>query len=65
MGNICCAIKVSGCVPWAGDTVVLPKLRLVRSCRAADAAVGAGVIIVSRSTVYCGGRGGVTYATEL
>lgn len=45
-------IKVSGGVPWAGDAVVLSKLRLVGSCWAADTAVGAGVVVMSRSTVH-------------
>lgn len=52
MGDIGGTIKVSGGVAWTGDAVVLPKLRLVGSSRAADTAVGAGVVVMSRSTVY-------------
>lgn len=52
MGNIGGSVKVSGGVPRAGDAVVLPKLRLVGSCWAADTAVGTGVVVMSRSTVH-------------
>lgn len=52
MGDVGGAIKVSGGVPRAGDTVVLPKLRLVGSCWAADTAVVAGVVVMSRCTVH-------------
>ncbi len=52
VGDIGGTIKVSGGVPWAGDAVVLPKLRLVCPCWAADTAVGTGVVVMSRSTVY-------------
>lgn len=46
------AIKVSGGVPRTGDTVVLAKLGLVGSSRAAYAAVSAGVVVMSRSAVH-------------
>lgn len=52
VGDIGGAVKVSGSVPWAGDAVVLPELRLVGSCRAADTAVGAGIVVMSWSTVH-------------
>lgn len=52
VGDIGGTIKVSGGVPGAGDAVVLPKLRLVGSCWAADAAVRAGVIVMSGRAVH-------------
>lgn len=52
VGDIGGAVEVGGGVPRASDAVVLPKLRLVGSRRAADAAVGAGVVVMSRSTVH-------------
>lgn len=52
VGDIGGAVKISGGVPRTGDAVVLPKLRLVGSCWAADTAVGAGVVVMSRSTVH-------------
>ncbi len=52
VGDVGGTVKVSGGVPWAGDAVVLPKLRLVGSCWAADTAVGTGVVVMSRSTVH-------------
>lgn len=52
MGHICGSIKVCSGVSRAGDTVVLTKLRLVGSYRAADAAVCAGVVVMTRSTVH-------------
>lgn len=52
MGDIGGAIKIGGGVAWTGDAVVLPKLRLVGSSRAADTAMSAGVVVMSRSTVY-------------
>lgn len=51
MRDIGGSIKVGGGVSWTGDAVVLPKLGLVSSRWAADAAVGAGVVVMSRSTV--------------
>lgn len=51
VGDVGGSVKVSGGVSWTGDTVVLPKLGLVGSRWAADAAVGAGVVVMSRSTV--------------
>lgn len=45
-------IKICRGIPGAGDAVVLTKLRLVGSCWAADAAVGTGVVIMSRSTMH-------------
>lgn len=45
------SIKVSSGVSRTGDAVVLPKVGLVGSRWAADAAVGAGVVVMSRSTV--------------
>lgn len=51
VGYIGGSVKVCGGVPWTGDAVVLPKLGLVGSCWASDAAVGAGVVVMSRSTV--------------
>lgn len=52
VGDVGGSVEVSGGVPRAGDAVVLPKLRLVGSCWAADTAVGAGVVVMSRSTVH-------------
>lgn len=52
MRHIGGSIKVSGGVPRTGDAVVLAKLRLVGSSRAANAAVSAGVVVMSRSTVH-------------
>lgn len=52
LGDIGGTVKVSGGVARAGDAVVLPKLRLVGSCWAADTAVGTGVVVMSRSTVH-------------
>lgn len=52
MGDVGGTVEVSGGVPRAGDAVVLPKLRLVSSCRAADTAVGTGVVVMTGSTVY-------------
>lgn len=52
MGDIGGTVKVSGGVPWTGDAVVLPKLRLIGSCWAADTAVGAGVVVMSRSAMH-------------
>lgn len=52
VGDVGGTVKVSGGVPGAGDAVVLPKIRLVGSCWAADAAVGTGVVEMSRSTVH-------------
>ncbi len=58
VGDVGGAIKVSSGVARAGDAVILPKLGLIGSCRAADTAVGTGVVVMSRSTVYCGEIGG-------
>ena len=52
VGNIGGTIKVSCGVSRAGDAVVLPKFRLIGPCWAADTAVGAGVVVMSRSTVH-------------
>lgn len=51
VGDVGGAVKVGGGVPRAGDAVVLPELGLVGPRRAADAAVGGGVVVVSRSAV--------------
>lgn len=51
--DVCGPIKVSGCVSRAGDTVVLPKLSLICACRTADAAVCAGVVVMSRRALDC------------
>lgn len=47
------AIKVSGCVSRAGNAVVLPKLSLIRARRTADAAVCAGVVVMSWRALDC------------
>lgn len=52
VGNVGGTVKVSGGVPRTGDAVILPKLRLVGSCWAADAAVSARVVVMTRSTVH-------------
>lgn len=52
VGDIGSTVEVGGGVAGAGDAVVLPKLRLIGACWAADAAVSTGVVVMSRSTVH-------------
>lgn len=47
------AVKVGGGVAGAGDAVVLSELPLVRARRAADAAVRAGVVVMSWGALDC------------
>lgn len=47
------AVEVCGCVSWTGDAVVLAKLPLVGAGGAADAAVCAGVVVMSRRALDC------------
>lgn len=50
------AVKVCGCVSWAGDAVVLPKLPLIGARRTADAAMSAGVVVMSWRALDCRGQ---------
>ena len=52
LGDVGGAVEVRGGVPRAGYAVVLPELGLVRPGRAADAAVGGGVVVVTWSAVH-------------
>ena len=52
VGDVGGAVKVRGGVPGAGDAIVLPKVILVGASCAADTAVGAGVVVMSGSTVH-------------
>lgn len=47
------AIKVGGGVSRAGDAVVLPKLSLIGTRGTADAAVCAGVVVMSWRALDC------------
>lgn len=47
------AIEICGGVSRAGDAVVLAKLSLIRARRTADAAVCAGVVVMSRRALDC------------
>lgn len=47
------AIKVRGGVSRAGDAVILAKLSLECACGTADAAVCAGVVVVSWRALDC------------
>lgn len=47
------AVKVGGGISRAGDAVVLPKLSLIRAYGATDAAVCAGVIVMSWGALDC------------
>lgn len=47
------AVKVRGCVSRTGHAVVLAKLPLVGASGTADAAVGAGVVVVSWRALDC------------
>lgn len=47
------AVKVGGGVPGAGHAVVLSELPLVRARRTADAAVCAGVVVMSWRALDC------------
>lgn len=47
------AVEVGGGVSGAGDAIVLSKLPLVRACRTADAAMGAGVVVMSWRALDC------------
>lgn len=49
------AVEVCGCVSRTGHAVVLAKLRLVGASGTADAAVGAGVVVVSWRALDCKG----------
>ncbi len=51
------AIKVGGGVSRAGDAVVLPKLSLIRARGTADAAVCAGVVVMTWRALDCRSRG--------
>ena len=59
MGDVGGSVEVRGGVPRAGDAVVLAELGLVGPGRAADAAVGGGVVVVTRSAVHWGRGAGV------
>lgn len=50
------AVEVCGCVSWTGDAVVLAKLPLKGASRTADAAVCAGVVVMSWRTLHCRGQ---------
>jgi len=52
VGDVGGSVEVRGGVPRAGDAVVLAKVRLVGSSCAADAAVGGGVVVMTRSAVH-------------
>lgn len=52
-------IKVGAGVAWTGDAMVLAKLGLVGADRAADAAVGGGVVVMPWGAVHC--RGGLRW----
>lgn len=47
------AVEVRGCVSRTGHAVVLAKLPLVGASGTADAAVGAGVVVMSWRTLDC------------
>lgn len=47
------AIKVGGGVSGTAHAVVLTELALERARRTADAAVGAGVVVVTGRTLHC------------
>lgn len=47
------AVEVGGGVPGAGDAVVLSELPLVGARRTADAAVCAGVVVMSWRALDC------------
>lgn len=47
------AVEVRGCVSRTGHAVVLAKLPLVGASWTADAAVGAGVVVVSWRALDC------------
>lgn len=51
------AIKVCGGISRAGDTVVLAKLALICAHGTADAAVCAGVVVMSWRTLDCKSQG--------
>lgn len=51
------AVKVGGGVARTGDAVILPKIGLVGAHGAADAAVDARVVVVSRGALDWGGHG--------
>lgn len=50
------AVEVCGCVSWTGDAVVLAKLPLVGASGTADAAVCAGVVVMSWRALDCRGQ---------
>lgn len=51
------AVKVCGGISRAGDTVVLAKLPLICAHGTADAAVCAGVVVMSWRTLDCKNQG--------
>lgn len=48
LGYVCGAIKVSGSISWARNTVIFSKFRLICSCWATDTSVSGGVVEMSR-----------------
>lgn len=59
------AVEVGGGVPGAGDAVVLSELPLVRARRTADAAVCAGVVVMSRRALDCRSHPRVSHVSRV